>query len=43
VQDQALAERKRLRSAMGRASTILTSGAGDLTPAPTAAKTLLGM
>lgn len=36
------AERKRLRAASGRAATILTGGAGDLTPAPTAAKTLLG-
>jgi hypothetical protein len=35
-------ERLRARLARGRAATILTGGQGDLAPAPTTAKTLLG-
>jgi len=31
-----------MRAATGRAATILTGGQGDLSPAPTAAKILLG-
>ncbi len=42
VQAAAAAERRRRQLASGPSSTILTSGAGDLTPAPTYAPTLLG-
>ncbi len=42
VQDAGTAERRRLRFARGRSATILTGGAGDLNPTPSAAKTLLG-
>lgn len=42
VQAADMAERMRARLARGRAATVLTGGQGDLAPAPTAAKTLLG-
>ena len=42
VQDAGVAERRRLRLARGRSATILTGGTGDLSPTPSAAKTLLG-
>lgn len=42
VQAAAAAERARARQARGRAATIFTSGAGDTSTAPTAAKVLLG-
>lgn len=35
-------ERRRVRAARGRASTLLTGGRGDTTSAPVSAKTLLG-
>ena len=43
VQDAALRERERARRARGRATTILTGGAGDTSEAPTGNKHLLGM
>ena len=42
VQAARLAERQRAARAAGRASTILTGGAGDLSPAPSVGKFLLG-
>jgi hypothetical protein len=42
VAASAAAERRRRALAAGQSSTILTSGAGDLSPTPAFAPTLLG-